>query len=155
MSGSYRKAKHQAAGHDGNFTDEGESLFFKPTTAQEVEFYQDIQRRYTDSTSEDLKLDAWMPVFLGTLELGVTGKARESDDSEVQSAITAHANLTQVEPSSFPTISPSLYLRTFCVVTEHRIFSMSSWGRRYTMSLPQKTRNCVSERSARKQPQEA
>ncbi|KAM3161802.1 Kinase [Lachancea thermotolerans] len=110
MSGSYRKAKHQAAGHDGNFTDEGESLFFKPTTAQEVEFYQDIQRRYTDSTSEDLKLDAWMPVFLGTLELGVTGKARESDDSEVQSAITAHANLTQVEPELVPHNKPIIVL---------------------------------------------
>ncbi|CUS22100.1 LAQU0S04e08218g1_1 [Lachancea quebecensis] len=110
MSGSYRKAKHQAAGHDGNFTDAEESLFFKPTTVQEVEFYQQIQCRDAERTSTDLKLEAWMPVFLGTLEAGVTGKARESSDSEVQSAIAAHTNLIQNEPGPSPHNKPIIVL---------------------------------------------
>lgn len=77
MTGSYCKIKHQAAGHEGPFTDAEESLFFKPTTAQEVEFYQAIQSQSQLNDSSELNLNAWMPVYLGILERGAPENASQ------------------------------------------------------------------------------
>ncbi|KAK6461543.1 hypothetical protein DFJ63DRAFT_336332 [Scheffersomyces coipomensis] len=64
---------HQAAGHDGYFTAEDNSVFIKATTPQEIQFYQQVQE--FDSPNEDdsessysgSKLIDWLPIFMGTL----------------------------------------------------------------------------------------
>ncbi|SCV04160.1 LANO_0G08526g1_1 [Lachancea nothofagi CBS 11611] len=72
MAGNYAKARHQAAGHDGNYTDVKETLFFKPTTSTELEFYQNIQGRNSKITNDqDVTLESWMPIFLGSLTVGI------------------------------------------------------------------------------------
>ncbi|SCU96874.1 LAFA_0G08570g1_1 [Lachancea sp. 'fantastica'] len=73
MSSGYVKAKHQAAGHDGNFTDEQQTLFFKPTNSVEVEFYQSLSQKSSRAEdNDDMDLNSWTPTFLGTLQLGVS-----------------------------------------------------------------------------------
>ncbi|CEP61466.1 inositol polyphosphate multikinase LALA0_S03e03488g [Lachancea lanzarotensis] len=102
MAGGYVKAKHQAAGHDGNFTDELETLFFKPTNAIEVDFYQKFSQSSRQEESEGINLSSWMPTFLGTLQLGfpenVSANAfLQSSDMEVPKNV---ASITNASSSS-------------------------------------------------------
>jgi len=80
---SFTKLKHQAAGHDGAMTDESETLFVKPSTNQEIEFYTQVQalgvkEEQDGKDREGDRLVDFMPVFMGTLESGITEKVEES-----------------------------------------------------------------------------
>ncbi|SCU89556.1 LAME_0E04236g1_1 [Lachancea meyersii CBS 8951] len=101
MDRGYVKARHQAAGHDGNFTDQQETLFFKPTNSLEVEFYENVNRNIAHEDNGDVDLQSWMPAFLGTLTLGVSENVSEhaisrSADPELPKIVQSLQN----EPSS-------------------------------------------------------
>ncbi|KAG5419229.1 hypothetical protein I9W82_002996 [Candida metapsilosis] len=84
---SFKASEHQAAGHDGCMT--SESLFIKPTTKQELDFYTETVRRdgiKEDNTGEDgvalgSLLSHWMPTFLGSLQKGQLDKSVSVEDS--------------------------------------------------------------------------
>ncbi|SCV04661.1 LAMI_0H17920g1_1 [Lachancea mirantina] len=63
--------RHQAAGHDGTYTDEAELLVFKPTNDTEVKFYEDMQSRNAQQPRKEVGLQTWMPLFIGTLLEGL------------------------------------------------------------------------------------
>lgn len=71
----FKASEHQAAGHDGCMT--LDSLFIKPTTRQELNFYTETLRRdvVKEESSEEgaplgTLLSHWMPTFLGSLQKG-------------------------------------------------------------------------------------
>ncbi|AET39271.1 inositol polyphosphate multikinase Ecym_4203 [Eremothecium cymbalariae DBVPG len=74
----HKKLKHQAAGHDGSFTDTEEKLLFKLTIPKEVAFYTDIQSR-KDNVDIEYPLECWMPTFVGTLTQGVVSLPNQKD----------------------------------------------------------------------------
>lgn len=70
----FEPARHQAAGHDGCLVfGEDEMIFAKVTNQQEVEFYNETQKRSMEEAGAadaalGSRLSEWMPVYLGTLE---------------------------------------------------------------------------------------
>lgn len=82
----FNKIRHQAAGHDGAMTDESETLFIKPTSQQEIDFYTQVQDLGLKEENEEGKdregdrLIDFLPVFMGTLESGITSKVEETTE---------------------------------------------------------------------------
>ncbi|CCH45077.1 Inositol polyphosphate multikinase [Wickerhamomyces ciferrii] len=87
----FTKLEHQAAGHDGILVDESGTLFIKPSTAQEIEFYTQVhdlgleeEEAAENSTDQEKflqegdRLVDYIPVFFGTLESGITKKVEET-----------------------------------------------------------------------------
>ncbi|KAH3667249.1 hypothetical protein OGAPHI_002898 [Ogataea philodendri] len=72
--------EHKAAGHDGSLQSADGSLFFKPTTTQEKDFYLQTQAKIHELTDEielGSELFHWMPLFYGSMVPGVTDQLRE------------------------------------------------------------------------------
>ncbi|CCG25910.1 Ipk2 inositol polyphosphate multikinase [Candida orthopsilosis Co 90-125] len=87
----FKASKHQAAGHDGCMT--SDSLFIKPTTRQELDFYTETVRRDVvkeESSEEGVPLGTllshWMPTFLGSLQKGELSTDSISGDLLTSSA---------------------------------------------------------------------
>lgn len=80
----FTKIRHQAAGHEGAMTDESESLFIKPTSQQEIDFYtqvheigvEELQKQGKDREGD--RLVDYLPVFMGTLESGITAQVEQT-----------------------------------------------------------------------------
>lgn len=67
--------EHKAAGHDGPLQSDDGSLFIKPTTSQEIEFYNETQNRrmkIPDDIGYGESLSDWMPQYLGVLYPGAS-----------------------------------------------------------------------------------
>ncbi|TID24717.1 hypothetical protein CANINC_003009 [Pichia inconspicua] len=66
--------QYKAAGHDGSFQSLDGSLFIKPTTSQEVEFYNYIQhdKSLKDEVAYGDCLVDWVPEYIGTLHPGAS-----------------------------------------------------------------------------------
>ncbi|KAG7702922.1 hypothetical protein KL930_002774 [Ogataea haglerorum] len=79
---SFVPLEHKAAGHDGAMQSSDGSLFIKPTTTQELEFYTTTQaqmQNIDDDIELGSKLFHWMPVFYGTMSPGVSEELREKN----------------------------------------------------------------------------
>ncbi len=79
----FTRLRHQAAGHEGPLADEAQTLFVKPSTRQEIEFYTQVQRVAAEEESQGKDVEGdrlidFMPVFMGTLEAGITSKVEET-----------------------------------------------------------------------------
>lgn len=64
----FKKLKRQAAGHEGPLTDPNEMLLFKPSTKQEIKFYEHLATRHAIDNTDDISLQDWTPTFLGILQ---------------------------------------------------------------------------------------
>lgn len=79
-------SEHQAAGHEGTLTDEDGSLFIKPTSSQEIEFYNQVihhdevimSQQQPEMVGES-KLSDWMPMCFGELKPGVSNQLANHD----------------------------------------------------------------------------
>ncbi|VUG19779.1 ARG82 [Brettanomyces bruxellensis] len=75
-------AKHKAAGHEGPMQTEDGSLFCKPTSKQEVQFYTRATR---ESVDESLPLGSvitdWMPICYGCLTSGVKKDGKYANEA--------------------------------------------------------------------------
>ena len=66
---------HKAAGHDGPMQTVDGSLFIKPSTAQEIEFYNQAQEKRMhihEDVSYGEQLADWMPEYVGALYPGAS-----------------------------------------------------------------------------------
>ncbi|KAH3673361.1 hypothetical protein WICPIJ_009850 [Wickerhamomyces pijperi] len=91
MSSDYTPFKHQVAGHEGSLSDASGTLFIKPSTDQEIQFYTHINEQERvlplkegeevagddddDDDDDDqygMRLIDWMPTFMGTLQNGLS-----------------------------------------------------------------------------------
>lgn len=75
----YTKPQHQAAGHDGALVDSSGAIFIKPSTDDEIAFYTTVQEHLEqEDKDEESKLTDWMPLFLGTLQPGISQGAEKT-----------------------------------------------------------------------------
>lgn len=87
-----------AAGHEGTLTDENETLFVKPSSLNEINFYSKLQtlsqnnskigfKTLNDSGEEIETINSWIPRYLGCMEEGIVAKdlkQKETMEKEVK-----------------------------------------------------------------------
>jgi 1D-myo-inositol-tetrakisphosphate 5-kinase/inositol-polyphosphate multikinase len=80
---SFVPFQHKAAGHDGPMQTVDGSLFIKPTTTQEIDFYNKTQAKkmaISDDVLYGNSLSDWMPQYVGVLYPGASNDLiRESN----------------------------------------------------------------------------
>lgn len=64
-------SQHQAAGHDGYLA--AGPVFAKLTSQQEINFYNDLQKRAPPDAELGSHISHWMPTFMGILQQGAVG----------------------------------------------------------------------------------
>lgn len=98
----FKPLYHKAAGHDGSLQSQDGSLFIKPTTSQEVEFYTRIQNEklckgpvpYGDCLAD------WVPEYVGTLHPGASDDLiRQGGENIDDSLITKAEDTLEIEGS--------------------------------------------------------
>jgi len=98
---SFKASEHQAAGHDGCMT--LNSLFIKPTTRQELDFYTETlkrdgakEERYPEDEGIALGslLSHWLPTFLGSLQKGEFSNKQIFKQSLTSSISSSTDNVT-------------------------------------------------------------
>lgn len=74
-----------AAGHEGTLTDENESLFVKPSSLNEINFYSKLEslnqhnsniafKTLNEAGEEIETINSWIPKYLGCMEEGIVAK---------------------------------------------------------------------------------
>ncbi|KAI5948723.1 hypothetical protein KGF57_005334 [Candida theae] len=114
---SFKASEHQAAGHYGCMT--SDSLFIKPATRQELDFYTETLRRdatkegiLSEEDSEGIALGSlishWMSTFLGSLQEGELSNKPISEQDSLTSTSTSKTG-TQTQHDKEYIVLQNLY----------------------------------------------
>ncbi|KAG7817407.1 hypothetical protein KL928_004142 [Ogataea angusta] len=98
---SFIPLEHKAAGHEGAMQSVDGSLFIKPVSKQELEFYTTMQAQMQNVDDEielGSKLFHWVPIFYGTMSPGVSEELREKNpevNKELQDSLDSQPDSGQ------------------------------------------------------------
>lgn len=107
--------QHKAAGHEGPMQSNDGSLFVKPTTNQEIEFYNETQNRKMQLGQEvphGNSLCDWMPEFVGVLYPGASNDLIRETGGNIQKELLDKATDTlelEGENKQYLILNNSLY----------------------------------------------